>query len=168
MEEDERYELLEGERFIIPTPPLIHQLVLGEILFLLHDFVKAHRLGQVLMAPLEVVLSIENIVQPDVFFISNQRRHIVDPDGCVNAAPDLVIEILSPSTSGRDRLYKRKLYSKFGVQEYWIVDPAARTIEVLVPSPAGLEVWRTFDDTSDLVSPLLSDLTFKVRTVLDD
>lgn len=100
--------------------------------------------------------------------LAQERRAIMDPAGGLHGAPDLVVEILSPSTAGRDLVLKRKLYAKYGVKEYWVADPGARSIEVLIYSPAGLETWQVFPTGSTLRSPLLDGLQIPIDPVFAD
>lgn len=156
--EDKRYEIIEGELLVAPAPTTRHQRILLELAIKLSLHSKAAGVGMVLPAPTDVILSHENIVQPDILFIAKERLGVVDPLGGVHGAPDLVVEILSPSTASRDQLVKRKLYGKYGVREYWVVDPASASIEVLVLRDSGLETWRVFPTGTVLHSPLLPDL----------
>jgi Uma2 family endonuclease len=99
-----------------------------------------------------VVLSDENVVQPDIVFIARSRLRIIGK-ACIRGAPDLIVEILSPKTAARDRVVKRKLYASCGVREYWIVDPDEETIEILVLSPHGFKCVRVWRPPARLVSP---------------
>jgi Uma2 family endonuclease len=163
--EDKRYEIIEGELLVTPAPTARHQGILLELLVKLSTHVKTNGLGKVLPAPTDVILSHENVVQPDILFVGKQRLEIVNPAGGIHGAPDLVVEILSPSTAGRDQLVKRKLYGKYGVREYWVADPAAASIEVLVLRDTGLETWRVFPMGTTLSSPLLPDMQVSVDEV---
>ncbi len=130
---------------------------------------EAGDLGRVLAAPTDVILSEENVVQPDLLFVAKERLALLGPSGSgVQGAPDLVIESLSPSTASRDRIVKRKLYAKYGVREYWVVDPVAKRIEVLTESPAGLDTWRVFSIGAVLVSPQLPGLALPVAEIFRD
>lgn len=160
--EDKRYELIEGELLVTPAPTTQHQRILRRLIIWLSTHVEAAGLGEVLPAPTDVILSNENVIQPDLLLVVKQRQGIIALDG-VHGAPDLVIEILSPSTAGRDQVYKRKLYGKYGVREYWVVAPASAGIEVLTLGPNGLETWRVFPTGTALVSPLLTDFTLAVN-----
>lgn len=165
MPEDKRYEVIEGELLVTPAPSVRHQTILSRIWFKVMAHVEAESLGRVLSAPTDVILSEENVVQPDVLFVAKRRQGILNPTGGVQGAPDLAVEILSPATAGRDRIAKRKLYGKYGVKEYWIVDPAAQTIEVLIHTPAGLDTLQVFPEGSVLASPLLPGLTMALTDV---
>lgn len=166
--EDKRCEIIEGDLLMTPTPTSRHQVILGEIFVHLRAFVKAQGLGLVLLAPTDVVLSEGNVVQPDLLFVAKDRHSIVDPAGGVHGAPDLVVEILSPSTSSRDQVLKRKLYAKYGVREYWVVNAEARTIEVLTRDPGGLETWMVFPSGSSLASQLLPGFSLSVAELFAD
>ncbi|HWI65192.1 MAG TPA: Uma2 family endonuclease [Symbiobacteriaceae bacterium] len=165
--EDKRYELIEGDFFMTPAPNIRHQAIVGYLFATLWGFVRAHGLGAVFPAPTDVVLSSENVVQPDVLFVSKEQSGII-MKGAIHGAPDLVVEILSPSTSSRDLVLKRKLYGRFGVQEYWIVDPDARTIEVLTPTASGLDTWRQLSAAETLTSPLLPGFSIPLAEVFAD
>jgi Uma2 family endonuclease len=128
--EGDRHELIDGELIVTPSPITAHQIISGNIEYALERVVRERGLGQVLGAPTDVRLTPENVLVPDISFVSLDRRHIIGPKA-IDAAPDLVIEILSPGTRRRDVEIKRDLYARFGVQEYWIVDPKSRTVSVL-------------------------------------
>ncbi|MDH7578354.1 MAG: Uma2 family endonuclease [Bacillota bacterium] len=127
--EDRRVELIGGDFYLVPSPSVIHQKVAANIEDILRNFVKEHQLGEVLLAPLDVVLSPYDVVQPDVMFISNTRKQIIT-EANIQGPPDLVVEVLSPGTAERDRTIKKKLYARSGVRELWLVNTAAQVIEV--------------------------------------
>lgn len=131
----------------------------------LSNHIETNGLGQVVYAPCDVILSGENVVQPDVLFVARQRLSIINQAGGVHGAPDLVVEILSPATASRDQVFKRKLYGKYGVREYWVADPASSTIEVLALGASGLDTTRVFPTGAVVVSPLLPDLVLPVDEV---
>ena len=128
--EDKRYEIIDGELFMVPSPNEAHQHILAYISNCVFNYVRENKLGCVYCAPFDVLFSEEDIVQPDIVFVSNENKKIITKDN-IKGTPDLLIEILSPGTSKRDLGIKKKLYAKNGVREYWIVDPAQETIEVL-------------------------------------
>ena len=156
--DDERYELLDGELIMSPSPNRAHQDICLELGALLHTYVKESGLGKIYIAPFDVVLSETNVVQPDLLFIANERTHIITPDN-VQGPPNLVVEILSPSTANRDRTLKRALYAQYGVPEYWLVDPDARTVTVLRLGAAGFTVVAHYGAGETLTSPTLPGFT---------
>ncbi|MDP8246143.1 MAG: Uma2 family endonuclease [Candidatus Hinthialibacter antarcticus] len=127
--EDKRYEIINGDAYMVPAPLTRHQKIIGKLYVLMVDYLKKSPIGEAWIAPVDVVLSEHDIVQPDLLFITNERKSIVT-EANVQGAPDWVCEILSPSSIERDRDLKLKLYSRHGVKEYWIIDPEARSIEV--------------------------------------
>ena len=152
--EDKRYELLDGELVMAPAPGELHQSVsiwLGSKLF---QFVAENRLGKVYSAPFDVVLSDFDVVQPDLVFVSNERTGIIT-DANLQGAPDLVVEILSPSTAERDKTFKYALYAEHGVGEYWMVDTDAKTITVLLLGERGFAVEGIYGEGETLESPTL-------------
>ena len=125
-----RYEAIDGELYVTPAPSIRHQRIAKRLLYALAAILEAPGLGELFFAPtgVEFPATAEG-VQPDLLFVSNDRRGIL-ADAWIQGAPDLVIEILSPTTARRDRGVKRKLYERQGVTEYWIIDPDARAVEV--------------------------------------
>lgn len=162
--EDKRYQLLDGELVLAPSPTNKHQTIALLLSMALHQFVFDNHLGQVWFAPLDVILSNYDVVQPDILFVSDGREDIVT-EANIQGAPDLVVEILSPATEQYDRGYKRTLYSRHGVQEYWIVDPSAETVEVLTETDQGLTLTATYSRNEALVSPLLSGLSIDLDQI---
>jgi Uma2 family endonuclease len=125
-----RYEIHDGELSVTPTPTFRHQWILAELLGILRAHVAAHDLGEVVPAPITVVLAETSIVEPDIVYIEKARMSIVSARGTIDGAPTLAVEILSPSTARIDRQTKKQLFERYGVPYYWIVDADARTIDV--------------------------------------
>lgn len=123
-----RYEILEGVLYVTPSPTTRHQRISRNLEFLLFDFVKKHELGEIFYAPLDVIFSHISIAQPDLIFVSKEREYILTEKN-VRGAPDLVVEILSPSTVERDRFLKAQLYARYGVDYYWVLNPETETME---------------------------------------
>ncbi len=162
--EDRRYEVIDGEPFLTPAPTPSHQDVVLELVRLLADFVQSRRLGRVVLAPCDVVLSKFDILQPDIFFIAAERESIVGQK-YIEGSPDLVIEVLSPSTATRDREAKAERYATFGVREMWLIEPGTRTIEVFVNAGEGFRLHGRFA-TDDLVrSTVLAGLEFPAASI---
>ena len=145
--EGDRRELIEGDFYVAPAPTTRHQRILRRIYDILSPFVDQNKLGEIFLPPVDVVLSDLNVVQPDILFISNNQRHIIT-EAYISGAPDLVVEILSPSTADRDRQSKLDLYDRFGVREYWIVDPNENTIQVIEMETGGQNATRTYTSGS--------------------
>jgi len=131
-DDGKRYELIGGEVYEMPAPNVVHQLALGELFKLLSHFVLSRKLGLVFASPLDVRFDPRNIVQPDIVFLSREKRRLMHKSNLrlIEGAPDLLIEILSSFKRGRDFIKKASLYATFGVREYWIVDPETETIFV--------------------------------------
>ncbi len=164
--EEEHCELIGGELVMFTTPPTYHQLVLSNLLYKVGVFVRERDLGRVYPVLTDVVLSDRDVVKPDILYVSKQRSHILTREN-VRGAPDLVVEILSPATADRDRTTKLDLYAKHGVQEYWIVDPDARTIMVLLQGENRFEVSGIFGDEQSLISPTLDGFTIVLKDIFE-
>ena len=161
--DDVRYQLIEGDLVREPAPTTTHQTVLVNLAVLLAPFVKSNGLGRVFTAPTDVYLSDTNVVQPDVLFVSAARAHLIT-ERDVHGAPDLVIEIASPSTERRDRQVKREIYARHGVSEYWLVHPVDRTVETFRLENRRFAAAGSYLGTDAFTTPLLPGL----RIELDD
>lgn len=124
-----RYEIHEGELSVTPAPGTKHQRSIRKLLVALDAYVSARRLGEVFVAPYDVILSDTTIVQPDIVYVATDRLGRISERG-IEGAPTLAVEILSPSTAEADRHRKLQLYARNGVTWYWIVDPDNRVVEV--------------------------------------
>jgi Uma2 family endonuclease len=164
---EKRYELLEGDLVMVPAPTTRHQFISRNLEFILHGFVRAHGLGSVLDSPVDVVFgegAAREVAQPDIVFIGRARANIIK-EAEIQGAPDLVVEILSPGTEVRDRGYKQHLYGRYGVREYWIVDPESETVEVYRMTQATFDLAArcTVDDA--LTTPLFPGLSIDLEEV---
>lgn len=122
LDEGEPYQLINRELIMSPAPSSRHQEISGDIYYQIRHFLIENPIGKVYSAPIDVHFDEHNVYQPDIIFVSNERKNIIRIDG-VYGAPDLVIEILSPFSGYYDSNPKKKIYEKFGVNEYWIIDP---------------------------------------------
>jgi len=156
-----RLEILDGELFVSPSPTWWHQRIVGELFVVLRAHSRSRGIGQVAIAPMDVLFDPHNVAEPDLLFISNERAGIIRDR--VWGAPDLCVEVLSPSSVTRDRKAKRAVYARFDVREYWIVDPETQTVEVY--SGADLPLVATFTASDRLVSPLLPDLDLPLAPI---
>ena len=159
--DDERCELINGELLSMPSPKEIHQAMSGTLFLSVGAFVRATKLGKVYFAPFDVLLSDADIVQPDLIFISNARSRIITEDN-IRGAPDLVVEILSPSTADYDRTVKRDLYARHGVSEFWLVDLEARTVTVLILGADGYDAPAVHGAGDTLTSPTLAGFSLNL------
>jgi Uma2 family endonuclease len=124
-----RHEIIDGEHYVTPSPATRHQRISLNLLYLLRGYLEVHPLGEIFGAPFDVLLSEFDIVVPDVLYLSRERARFLTEQN-LQGPPDLVIEILSPSTRSRDERSKRNLYERVGVEEYWLVDPLRDVIHV--------------------------------------
>jgi len=157
-EDGRRYELYDGEVFEIPSPILLHQLVSGRLYLALAAYVQTHG-GAVFYAPLDIVLTEFDVVQPDLLLFTRDREHLLNLRRVTRHAPDLAIEILSPGTAGNDRGRKMELLARHGVREYWLVDPEAVAIEVHWLTGTRFALASTAGPSDRVQSPLLPDLS---------
>ncbi len=162
--DDERYELLDGELIIMPAPSIAHQHVAMKLGTRLDTFVEEGNLGVLYSAPTDVVLSDTDVVQPDLLFISSERAHIITPAN-IQGAPDLIVEIRSDSTAERDETLKRNLYAERGVKEYWLVDPDAMTIAVLLLREGGYAEVAAHRMGQALTSPTLKGFSVNLDEI---
>lgn len=162
--DDVRYELHDGELIMVPAPNMAHQGISTILLRLIDTLVYLKKLGKVYHAPTDVVFSDNEVVQPDLIFVSNERSHILTENN-IRGAPDLIIEILSPSTAGRDRTFKRTLYERHGVKEYWMVDPSARNITVLFLGENGFDLEGIYGEGQTLTSPTLPGFSLNLDDI---
>jgi len=162
--EDKRYEILDGDLYVVAAPNIRHQSVSFNLEIALFQHIRDKGLGRVLHAPCDVVLSAENVVQPDILFIRKERLGIVG-EANLQGPPDIAVEILSEPSRCKDLEVKKKIYARFGVPEYWIVDPEADTVEFLVWSELGYVTAGVFRKADRLSSPLLPDLKLPLSDI---
>jgi Uma2 family endonuclease len=148
------YELINGELVKKSAPTPQHQLISQNINLQLATFVRQNQLGRVLYAPVDVILDEHNAPQPDLLFISNQRASILTKDG-VMGAPDLVVEIISPSSVLRDRVDKMRLYRHYEVLEYWLIDPQNQSFEVHTLENGDYQPYSFATQTGKIESKIL-------------
>ena len=163
--EQDRRELIEGDFYMAPAPNIRHQTISLSLGLVLVNFVRNNGLGKVFLAQTDVVLSDLNVVQPDILYISNERREIITENN-ISGAPDLVVEILSPSTASRDRELKLGLYARFGVREYWIVDPDESSIQVMELGSEGYTTIKTYD-SGEVESSVLPGFRIAIEEIFE-
>ena len=163
-EDGRRYELYDGEAFVVPSPLPRHQIVAQTLWRTLADYASAQG-GLALVSPIDIVLSEYDVVQPDVVFFQASRRYLVQLDAPIRHRPDLAIEVLSPSTAATDRGRKMQILARYSVSEYWIVDPTGETVEIYALVADSYLLAAIVASTDPLRSPLLPDLTFPAASI---
>jgi len=163
-DDGKQYELFDGELVVTPSPHRQHQKISGNVYRRLAAFVEERSLGEVYYSPLDTVFTEYTVLQPDILYISRKRLAEIAKDK-IEGAPDLVVEILSPSTFHKDLRRKMKVYSESGVQEYWIVDPEMKAIELYCQRREGLELVRRFSADETFESGLLSGFRLAVGSI---
>lgn len=167
-EDGNRYEVIEGELFVSCAPGLPHQLVTANILHQFMNYLETHPIGRIVPTP-GLILSRHSGVVPDIVFYSHARGDEIIWNERLNAAPEIVIEILSPGRENiaRDRVAKRKLYDKHRVKEYWIVDTENRSIEVYRLANQSLELHATFGNNDEITSPVLPGFSCPLSKIFE-
>jgi Uma2 family endonuclease len=169
-DDGKRHELIDGEHVVTPTPNRKHQAVSGNLHGLIWSYLQLHSIGRVFSAPFDVILSNFDVVEPDLLFISQQRLAEIETSPWVRGAPNLVVEIGSPATRKRDATVKRQLYERFGVEEYWVVDPELDAIDVYrrVEDRYERTSQLTLEQNDVLTSPLLAGLELPLVKIFED
>ena len=159
-----RYEIIDGELVMTPAPKINHQRISGIIELQLRLFVERNDFGEVFDAPCDVFLTDKDIVQPDLLFISNKNKKIIKEDN-IKGVPDLIIEILSPTTAYYDLIEKKELYEKFGVKEYWIVDPKKQWIEVYASEEKKYKMHQREEKSGKVNSKVLKGFKLELKQI---
>lgn len=129
-DDGKRHELIDGEHYVTPSPNTRHQRIVGRLYGPIWNYLRAHTIGEIFLAPFDVVFSNFDVVEPDLLYVSKKRAAEVITREHVKGSPDLVIEIGSPSTRRRDETIKRRLYECSQVVEYWVVDPDVDVVRI--------------------------------------
>ena len=160
-DDGKRHELIDGEHYVTPSPNLKHQKVSGNLHLLIASWLEENAVGQIFYAPFDVVFSKFDVVEPDLLYMSNERAADVLTKANVQGAPELVIEIGSPSTRKRDETIKRRLYERAGVSEYWIIDPEIDVVRAYRRGANGFKrpIELTAEANDVLTTPLLPGLS---------
>jgi len=162
--DDERYELIEGELIMTPSPTTNHQRISRNLEFELFKFVRENNLGEVFDAPCDVVLNNENVVQPDILFISNERLDIIG-DKNIQGAPDIVIEIVSEHSAYRDLIQKKRLYAASGVKEFWLVIPKETMVEIYALRESDFDLFKKYKGNDKIESSVLRGLKIDLNQI---
>ena len=159
-----QHQIIGGELYMTPAPTPYHQEISLNISVALSKHANQHGLGKVYTAPVDVILSMTDVVQPDLVFVARERLNIITKKNIVDA-PDLVVEILSEHTETIDRKKKLALYEKHGVKEYWIVDPQGKTIDQFLLKENSFQLKATISGTQKLSSEVLENLSLAAEDI---
>ncbi len=159
--EESRLELVNGEVYEMPAPDTYHQDVVGNIFYLLKSYIRQAGKGKVFVAPVDVVLSKSLVLQPDVVYLENESK----VGKKIHGSPDLVVEVVSPSTFKRDLTDKMKLYERHKVKEYWLVFPLEKTIMVYELKDDGYELFSYATEKGRVKSKVLEGFELEVEEV---
>jgi Uma2 family endonuclease len=165
------HELIDGAHYVTPSPNVRHQQIQGDLFALMWNYLEANPIGRVFTSRLDVVLSRFDVVEPDIIYLSHERAESVVTKANLQGAPELVIEIGSPSTRQRDETIKRHLYEHSGVSEYWVIDPDIHVVRVYKRIGDGgfarpIELSREAGDV--LTTTLLPGLELPLARILQE
>lgn len=158
------FQLIQGKLIYMPSPFDTHQKVLGKLHVKIYLHLEAHDLGEVRFAPLDVKFDKDNIFQPDLLFISNERKHIIQNH--IIGAPDLVVEITSKGTKSVDEKEKKEIYGKYNVLEYWIINTQKKYIEVFNNKKGKLKLVKKISEKGLIPSTVLPKLSLNLKDIL--
>ena len=169
-DDGQRHELIDGCHYVTPSPNVRHQVISGRLFALIWAYLDADPIGYVFHAPLDVVLSNVDVVEPDILYVSNARAGAILTPAHASGAPDLVVEIASPGTRRRDETIKRRLYERDGVTEYWVVDADIDVVRVYRRQGEvfGRPMELTRENSDVLSTPLLSGLDLPLERIFKD
>ncbi len=164
-ENEKIYELIYGRLIKMPPPIVRHQEIVGKLYVEIYTFLQKKKVGKVLISPVGVRFSDEVALQPDIIFISKERMHIIK-EKYIDGVPDLVVEIISKGTKKRDTKVKKAIYKRFGVKEYWIVNPFDKSIEVYILSEEGdYELYSRAKNEGQVESKFLKGFRLDLKEV---
>jgi Uma2 family endonuclease len=157
-----RYEVIEGVLYLMASPNVKHQSVTQRILFYMMTHFEFKGLGRVFISPIDVELAPKYVVQPDLVVILNKNKKIIQRKK-LKGSPDLLVEVASPSTGGYDRTTKRTAYAKYGIKEFWLVNPKDETVEVLVLEKGNYVSKGTFAGKDGVTSTIVPEFPVRVE-----
>lgn len=157
-------QIINGEEIMSPSPKTPHQKASRKLQRILEDYVEDHDLGEIWNAPMDVIFEENyNRLQPDLIFIPKEKEDIVQD--WIRGVPDMVVEIVSKSTIKMDTVVKKEIYERYGVQEYWLLKPEKRLLEIYVLNNGRYEMYASFGENDVVSSPLFHDLAFKLNII---
>jgi Uma2 family endonuclease len=164
-DDDLRHEIIDGAHYVIASPMTRHQRISLSLLHLIQSYLDTHPIGELFSAPFDVVLSFHDVVVPDLIYLSKAHAQFLTMKN-LQGAPDLVVEILSPSTRPRDERLKRDLYERVGVEEYWLVDPDRDMVTIYRRGGSGFLPPLQFEKEAVVTTPLLPGFELPLARVL--
>jgi Uma2 family endonuclease len=162
-----QYEVIGGELIMAASPITKHERISRKLLIRLDNYIEKYNIGEVFDAPFDVVLSMTDVVQPDLMYISKERSHIITEKNIVEA-PDLVVEIISNRTKVRDQTTKKTLYEEHGVKEYWLVYPNEEKVEQFILKDEELELKQTFKQSDTLSCATIEGFTLPLNKIFEN
>lgn len=156
-------EIFDGELFVSPSPFLKHERAVRRLVVAIDNYLTKNPIGEVFVAPFDIVFAIDNVCEPDVFFVSNERSSILTPKH-VRGVPDFVIEVISEFNRRNDEVRKMEIYDRFGVDEYWIADPDVGSIRIYRRKKKALALVAVTSDVA--TTPILPGLTINVAEIM--
>jgi Uma2 family endonuclease len=162
--DESRVELIDNQIYEMASPGLDHQEIVLELAVLMRQYVKKHQLGKVIVSPFDVILTNRRVVIPDITFVSNANEHHLLNRGYFGG-PDLVVEVISPSSYTRDNSKKKKIYADAGVQEYWIIEPANQVLEIWQLKGKEFELFSYLVENGKAKSAVLAGFEIDGKTI---
>jgi len=165
-DDGKRHELIDGEHIMSPSPFTKHQRISRNLSVVFCNFLKKYKLGEIFAAPMDVVLSDIDVVEPDLLFIASEHASIIT-EKHIMGVPDLVVEIISTGSRKTDEIIKRRLYEQFGVKEYWIIDPELESVKVYRMQEVGFVrvAELSAENEGALATPLLPELIIPLSDI---
>jgi Uma2 family endonuclease len=161
------YQLIDGELVMSPSPNFFHQTIIINFAVILRNYLAEHPIGKLAIAPSDVCLTDLDVYQPDLYFVSNERKSILSKQGA-EAAPDLAVEILSPKTARLDKGVKREIYGRTGVRELWLVDPELREVQVFRLPESAERPLGTYRFGQEFESALFPGLKISLAKIFQE
>ena len=159
------FELINGKLIFMASPTSDHQKVSINLSSALHFYVKRNKLGRVLAAPMDVYFDKTNVYQPDILFVLKERESIIG--NFIQGVPEFIVEIISPGTKGEDESEKLAAYGKFGVQEYWLINPLKKSVEVFVGENGIMKKKQLFTGAQSISSKVIQKFEIAVEEIFE-
>ncbi len=163
--DDKSYEVISGELIMVPAPDLEHQRISRKLEIKLSLHIEKNNWGEIFDAPIDVILDNQNVVQPDIVFVSKENSKMLEKRG-IFGSPDMIVEIISPSSVKRDRYDKFIVYETFKIKEYWLIDPANKTIEIFILENDKYRLFCFAGTDEKAISNLIQNFEINVNELM--